>query len=150
MSVSLSEEENGSTPELDHHNAIEQPAEGDQVSIFIYFRVGMWRQLTRFKSVGNPQGISIDEYHDPNFDPSAPAIQDESPYPEVRSAVANTDDPTMPSFTLRAWVFGLVWTVLISGVVQFFYLRYPAVGVSLVCVNSAAFGLFGPLFPALN
>ena len=35
---------------------------------------------------------------DPNFDPGALLLEDESPYPEVRSAVANTDDPEMPWF----------------------------------------------------
>ncbi|EEB91061.1 hypothetical protein MPER_10649, partial [Moniliophthora perniciosa FA553] len=31
-------------------------------------------------------------------------IEEESPYPEVKSAVANTDDFDMPCNTLRAWV----------------------------------------------
>jgi hypothetical protein len=60
-------------------------------------------------------------------------LEDESPYPEVRAAVANTDDPTMPSSTLRAWVVGLFWAVLIPGVNQFFAFRYPSVGVGEVC-----------------
>jgi len=33
-------------------------------------------------------------------------LEDDSPYPEVRSAVANTDDPNIPVSTLRAWVIG--------------------------------------------
>ncbi|KAF9022022.1 hypothetical protein BDZ89DRAFT_1042483, partial [Hymenopellis radicata] len=33
-------------------------------------------------------------------------FDDESPYPEVRSAVANTDDPEMPASTLRVWIIG--------------------------------------------
>lgn len=32
--------------------------------------------------------------------------EEDSPYPEVRAAVANTDDPEMPSNTLRVWVIG--------------------------------------------
>ncbi|KAF8267598.1 OPT oligopeptide transporter [Lactarius quietus] len=54
-------------------------------------------------------------------------MEDESPYPEVRSAVANTDDPTMPASTLRAWVLGIIWAVLLAGTNQFFFLRYPSV-----------------------
>ncbi|KAM6495187.1 small oligopeptide transporter [Amanita muscaria] len=54
--------------------------------------------------------------------------QDEdSPYPEVRSAVANTDDPSMPASTFRAWVLGIFWAILLPGMNQFFYLRYPSV-----------------------
>lgn len=33
-------------------------------------------------------------------------LDDDSPYPEVRSAVANTDDPSIPVSTLRSWVLG--------------------------------------------
>lgn len=35
-----------------------------------------------------------------------PHTEDDSPYPEVRSAVANTDDPSIPVGTLRAWIMG--------------------------------------------
>ena len=68
------------------------------------------------------------EYDDPNFDYDAEilgtsfptfrffshspslshATEDESPYPEVRSAVANTDDPDMPVNTLR---YGVVQNI---------------------------------------
>ncbi|KAF8493687.1 OPT oligopeptide transporter [Russula emetica] len=73
--------------------------------------------------------VTVDDNDDPNFDPTAPALEDESPYPEVRCAVANTDDPTMPSSTLRAWVIGLIWAILIPGLNQFFYFRYPSVAI---------------------
>ncbi|KAI0250906.1 OPT oligopeptide transporter [Lactifluus subvellereus] len=79
---------------------------------------------------GRVDGIDIDNYDDPNFDPTAMLLEDESPYPEVRSAVANTDDPEMPSATFRAWVLGLVWSILISAVNHFFYLRYPSPWIS--------------------
>ncbi|KAF8493655.1 OPT oligopeptide transporter [Russula emetica] len=78
------------------------------------------------------EGIAIEDYDDPNFDPTAFALEDESPYPEVRSAVANTDDPSMPSSTFRAWVVGLIWAVLIPGVNQFFFFRYPSVSISQI------------------
>lgn len=81
----------------------------------------------------------MDHRDDPNFDLSAPAIEDESPYPEVRSAVANTDDPSMPSSTFRSWVVGLVFAVMLSGINQLFYLRNLAVSTTMVCVCSPAF-----------
>ncbi|KAF8267594.1 OPT oligopeptide transporter [Lactarius quietus] len=72
-------------------------------------------------------GVITDNDDDPNFDPTAIIIEDESPYPEVRSAVSNTDDPTMPVSTLRAWVLGIMLAVLLAGINQFFYFRYPTV-----------------------
>lgn len=58
--------------------------------------------------------------------------EDDSPYPEVRSAVANFDDPEMPASTIRAWIFGITWAILLSGINQFFFFRYPSVVVGNV------------------
>ena len=114
---------------------------------------------------------SYSEDYDPTFDPNfdEDAVYDglpptqavclpadlsphvESPYPEVRSAVANFDDPDMPGEsvglsslhqthsssdavnTLRAWVIGLFWAIVLSGVNQLFFFRYPTVTVGGVC-----------------
>ncbi|KAN0135066.1 oligopeptide transporter [Lactarius tabidus] len=67
---------------------------------------------------------------DPNLDSTADTLEDESPYPEVRSAVANTDDPTMPASTLRAWFLGLIWAVVIPSINQLFFFRYPSVSLT--------------------
>lgn len=40
-------------------------------------------------------------------------LEDDSPYPEVRSAVANTDDPDIPVSTIRSWTLGLLWAIII-------------------------------------
>ncbi|KAI5123225.1 hypothetical protein M0805_001314 [Coniferiporia weirii] len=56
--------------------------------------------------------------------------EDESPYAEVRAAVANTDDPTMPVNTFRMWFIGILFTILISALNQFFSMRYPSVYIS--------------------
>lgn len=61
--------------------------------------------------------------------------EDDSPYPEVRSAVANTDDFDMPASTVRTWVMGILWAMIIPGMNQFFFFRYPAVSVSSVRVR---------------
>ncbi|KAJ3807537.1 OPT oligopeptide transporter [Lentinula aff. lateritia] len=80
------------------------------------------------------QAPSIQKYFDdPNLDldvDSDFAFEDESPYPEVRCAVSNTDDPLMPVSTLRAWVFGLTWSLVVPGINQFFFFRYPSVEVT--------------------
>jgi hypothetical protein len=78
------------------------------------------------------QELSLDDYDDPNFDPTATLLLDESPYVEVRAAVANTDDPKMPSSTFRAWAIGLIWTILISGINQVLFFRSPTIGIDLV------------------
>ena len=47
----------------------------------------------------------------------------ESPYAEVRAAVSNTDDPTMPVNTFRMWTIGIFTTLIISAVNQIFAMR---------------------------
>ncbi|KAF8505092.1 OPT oligopeptide transporter [Gautieria morchelliformis] len=69
-------------------------------------------------------------FDDPNLDKDHVELENDSPYPEVRSAVANTDDPDMPCNTLRAWVLGVIWAILIPGVNQFFFFRFPSVNVT--------------------
>jgi hypothetical protein len=83
-------------------------------------------------TIVHAQEITLDNFDDPNFDPLAAEVEDESPYPEVRSAVSNTDDPAMPASTLRAWVIGLMWSVFIPGINQFFFFRYPSVTIGAV------------------
>ncbi|KAE8356743.1 OPT oligopeptide transporter protein-domain-containing protein [Aspergillus coremiiformis] len=56
-----------------------------------------------------------------------------SPFPEVRAVVPETDDPDLPVNTVRMWILGIIFTILGSGINQFFSLRYPSVHiVSLV------------------
>ncbi|KAM0346295.1 hypothetical protein ACHAPU_005725 [Fusarium lateritium] len=45
---------------------------------------------------------------------------DNSPQPEVRANVPNVDDPSMPVNTLRAWFLGILFTILGTGINQFF------------------------------
>ena len=47
-------------------------------------------------------------------------------------AVANTDDPDMPAGTLRAWMLGLLWAIVIPGVNQFYFFRFPNITVGPV------------------
>ncbi|KAI0776985.1 OPT oligopeptide transporter [Trametes elegans] len=80
-------------------------------------------------------------FDDPNIDPEAVVLDDDSPYPEVRSAVANTDDPDMPVNTLRAWVIGLIWSIILPGMNQFFYFRYPSVTVTGIVAQLLSYPL---------
>ncbi|KAF8184638.1 small oligopeptide transporter [Mycena galopus ATCC 62051] len=93
--------------------------------------------------VGDGTGVNaLDEAHfdDPNLNPRHMImLEDESPYPEVRSAVANTDDPGMNVDTLRAWILGLVCAIIVPGFNQFFSLRLPSIGISGLVVQLLTF-----------
>ncbi|KAG2135112.1 OPT oligopeptide transporter protein-domain-containing protein [Suillus clintonianus] len=84
--------------------------------------------------------INSADFDDPNLDPShGPEFDDESPYPEVRSAVANTDDPSIHVTTLRTWVLGLAWAIVMPGVNQFFFFRYPSVPITGIVAQLLSF-----------
>ncbi|KAG6888761.1 hypothetical protein C0992_007552 [Termitomyces sp. T32_za158] len=54
---------------------------------------------------------------------SAVEFDDDSPYPEVRAAVASKDDPSIPVNTFRMWFLGLFFTIAVSFTNQLFSLR---------------------------
>jgi hypothetical protein len=94
---------------------------------------------------GHTQDLPVIDDDDPNIDILAFVVEDESPHGEVRSAVANTDDPTMPSSTFRAWVVGLIWAIIIPGVNQFFFFRNPSITITSVCLPSLFESVVSPL-----
>lgn len=51
---------------------------------------------------------------------------EDSPYPEVRASVSNTDDPDMPCLTFRAVLLSVVIGLVFNAANTFFYLRFPA------------------------
>ena len=64
-------------------------------------------------------------FFDPNLDRARIGNPNQdSPYPEVRSAVANTDDPEMPCSTIRAWILGMIMAIIIPGINQFLYVPF--------------------------
>ncbi|KAF8315900.1 OPT oligopeptide transporter [Clavulina sp. PMI_390] len=76
------------------------------------------------------QEVDVDQNGDPNLDAAnLDGLDEDSPYPEVRSAVANTDDPDMPCSTGRVWILGMIMAMIIPGLNQFFFFRYPSVTV---------------------
>ncbi|KAH9840538.1 OPT oligopeptide transporter protein-domain-containing protein [Rhodofomes roseus] len=83
--------------------------------------------------------VPVAEFDDPNIDFDAVGLEDDSPYPEVRSAVANTDDPDMPVNTIRAWCIGLCWSMILPGMNQFFFFRYPSITVTGVVAQLLSF-----------
>ncbi|KAI0342190.1 OPT oligopeptide transporter [Trametopsis cervina] len=86
--------------------------------------------------------VDIAGFDDPNLDSVNLAdFEEDSPYPEVRSAVANTDDPDMPVNTFRAWFIGILWAILIPGLNQFFFFRFPSVSIGSVVAQLISFPL---------
>ncbi|KAJ8595082.1 OPT oligopeptide transporter [Rhizopogon salebrosus TDB-379] len=86
--------------------------------------------------------LPLADFDDPNIDEQeaiAGVLEDDSPYPEVRSAVANTDDPTIPVGTLRAWIMGFFWVIIIPGLNQFFFFRYPSVNITGIVAQLLSF-----------
>lgn len=52
-----------------------------------------------------------------------------SPYAEVRANVDATDDPTMPSLTIRVWLIGCIFAAIGSFIDSFFLMRNPPVSI---------------------
>ena len=107
----------------------------------------------------------LSDFDDPNIDKQHAIegiLEDDSPYPEVRSAVANTDDPSIPSNTLRSWTLGtyinhniyihhsylslyykgIVWAILISVNSIFFQsIHFPSSLLHRVWTSSSSSGI---------
>ena len=88
------------------------------------------------------KGATVDSRRaiwDPNYttsptgpdDPSFPnsSYSENSPYPEVSASVHPSDDVNLPASTVRAWLLGILFSILLPGINQFFFYRYPNVQV---------------------
>lgn len=53
-----------------------------------------------------------------------------SPYPEVRAIASPLDDPTIPVETIRAYFLAFIWTIIGTGVNEFFSHRRPSISLS--------------------
>ncbi|CAO1627663.1 unnamed protein product [Parajaminaea phylloscopi] len=66
-------------------------------------------------------------------------LLNDSIYPEVRAAVSNLDDMDMPVNTFRTWFLGLIFVIILSGLNQLLYFRYPSVTISGLVVQLVAY-----------
>ncbi|KAG1727749.1 OPT oligopeptide transporter [Suillus paluster] len=95
--------------------------------------------------------LPLADFDDPNINKDEAitgVLEDDSPYPEVRSAVSNTDDMSMPCNTLRAWIMGFFWVIIIPGLNQFFFFRYPSVNITGIVAQLLSFPM-GRLWAAV-
>ncbi|RGP78236.1 opt family small oligopeptide transporter [Fusarium longipes] len=70
-----------------------------------------------------------------DFQAQRDLIVNNSIYPEVRAVVENTDDPTLPVGTFRAFFLGTIFVLLGTSIEQFFSLRMPAISLSTYMVQ---------------
>ncbi|PSS37094.1 hypothetical protein PHLCEN_2v1060 [Hermanssonia centrifuga] len=71
--------------------------------------------------------------------------EDDSPYPEVRAAVSNMDDPSMPVNTFRMWFLGLLFTVGATAINQILGLRSLSMTINTLAIQVAVLP-FGKAF----
>ncbi|KAF7556436.1 hypothetical protein G7Z17_g1402 [Cylindrodendrum hubeiense] len=62
-----------------------------------------------------------------------------SPYVEVRAVVDPYDDPTTPCSTIRSWVIGLGFVVLVAFINQLFSVRQPGINIDAAVVQLLAY-----------
>lgn len=62
-----------------------------------------------------------------------------SPYSEVRAVVEPHDDPDLPCGTIRVYVIGLAFVVLVAFINQLFSVRQPAISIGSAVVQLLAF-----------
>ncbi|ORX73559.1 OPT superfamily oligopeptide transporter [Linderina pennispora] len=80
---------------------------------------------------------SVDEKADAKQDLSA--LPADSPIEEVRAAVLPSDDTSIPSTTFRSLVLGVVFTLVLSFVNQFFWFRAQPLTVGILVVQLVTF-----------
>ncbi|RHZ53120.1 small oligopeptide transporter, OPT family [Aspergillus thermomutatus] len=89
------------------------------------------------KSTGDTIRASVlDDY---DAEKILPYEADDSPFPEVRAVVQPVDDVSLPVNTVRVWVIGIVFTIVGSGLNQFFSLRQPSVSISALVAQLVAY-----------
>jgi len=74
-----------------------------------------------------PASLELDSSSSP-ASPAPSTLEEDSPFPEVQTSVHPTDHP-YPTSTPRAWMLGILFSILLPGINQFFFYRTPNVRV---------------------
>lgn len=97
-----------------------------------------WSQSTPSEQThDDADDISI--LRDRDAEQTLPYEADDSPFPEVRAVVQPVDNRSLPVNTARMWTIGLLFTIIGSGLNQFFSLRQPSVTISALVAQLLAF-----------
>ncbi|KAH9050471.1 OPT-domain-containing protein [Lactarius hengduanensis] len=70
-----------------------------------------------------------------DFSSETTQVQETSPYPEVRAAVANTDDPDMIVNTFRVWFIGMLFAIIVPAFNTVISMRSPFVVINVLLVQ---------------
>ncbi|KAJ8187241.1 hypothetical protein LV157_004894 [Aspergillus fumigatus] len=94
-------------------------------------------------SVHGPSATALHEHtsvlNDYDAQKILPYEADDSPFPEVRAVVQPVDDVSLPVNTVRVWIIGIIFTIVGSGLNQFFSLRQPSVSISALVAQLVAY-----------
>jgi hypothetical protein len=113
------------------------------------------------EELSESEDIKLTKEHlgDGNYDPAAvirtpsrmdEEVEEDSPYPEVRAAVSNMDDPTMIVNTWRVWFLGIFWAIIMAGVNQVSLSRFPlSLATNSLCSSSSSDTPTSPSQPSL-
>lgn len=115
---------------LRHRRPPLQPQPGDPIPLSFYSNTDT-EGANSDRQEAYTDEADLEVYSDWGFDEG----EEDSVYAEVRAAVANTDDSSMPTNTLRVWVLGILGSCVLAGVNQFFYFRYPSVNVASLVIQ---------------
>jgi OPT family oligopeptide transporter len=77
--------------------------------------------------------------HDTELENAVEAeLEENSPYPEVQSAVRTTDED-VPVNTIRAWVLGMIFMTIGSALNMLFSLRNPAIQITSIVAQLVSY-----------
>jgi hypothetical protein len=72
---------------------------------------GGYTKNVELGEISRPVDVATEEAID-HIEEEYTIDSDNSPYPEVRANVPNTDDPDLPVSTFRMWLLGIVFTMV--------------------------------------
>ncbi|KAL4921463.1 OPT oligopeptide transporter protein-domain-containing protein [Aspergillus aurantiobrunneus] len=87
----------------------------------------------------NNEAVDTGILDDSDAEKILPYEADDSPFPEVRAVVRPVDDVQLPINTIRMWTIGIIFTIIGSGLNQFFSLRQPSVKISALVAQLMAY-----------
>lgn len=88
--------------------------------------------------ITNTEVIEIED-DDFSFVEGNITLMNNSPYPEVREVVPNTDDPSIRINHWRTWIMTTIFVIVFAAVNQFFSLRYPSLTINFLVAQVVAY-----------
>jgi len=112
-------------------------------------------QMTSFGDEGLQETETIRKPTIPESDSNSTGTtpDENSPIPEVASAIPNTDNPDTPSLTFRFWVLGMFFSIILPFVNQFFWFRTNPIAVNGIVISLISYPMgkfMDRVLPATN